>query len=131
MPNWRAVRRPQAPATLKSRFWRQVPLSGEESPTEYLCQSTKYEVCFAIALWPPAAPEAHRPERWLFRQTAQIIVARPLGQELSVRHGRGLRLRGARGHDLLHHRDEPLLLGLAETFQRLMMRRTRRRLDLP
>ena len=35
MPNWRAVRRLQASATPKSRFGRQVPLSGEESPPQY------------------------------------------------------------------------------------------------
>jgi hypothetical protein len=49
----------------------------------------------------------------------------------SVRYCCGFCLCGARGHDLLHHRDEPLLLSLAETFQRLVMRCTRRGLDLP
>ena len=34
MPNWRAVRRLQAPSALKSRVWRQVPLSGEELPSQ-------------------------------------------------------------------------------------------------
>jgi hypothetical protein len=37
----------------------------------------KCEVYFAIALEPRAFPQTHRPERWLFRQIAQIIVARP------------------------------------------------------
>jgi hypothetical protein len=38
----------------------------------------KCEVYFAIALEPWAIPETHRPERWLFRQIAQIIVAGPI-----------------------------------------------------
>jgi hypothetical protein len=41
MPNWRAVRRVQAPSTLKSRISRQVPLSGEELPPQYPCHSCK------------------------------------------------------------------------------------------
>ena len=80
MPNWRAVRRLQAPATLKSRFGRQVPLSGEESPQWHPCHSCKNaKYASQLPLAPRAASNAHRPERRLFRQIAQIIVARPLG----------------------------------------------------
>ena len=58
--------------------------------------------------------------------------SRPPGRRgPSVRYCCGFFLCGACGHDLLHHRDEPLLLSLAKTFQRLMMRCTRRGLDLP
>ena len=91
----------------------------------------KCEVCFAITVQPRPASEAPWPGRRLFRQIAQNIVARPPVPGRSAWHGCGFRLRGARGHDLLHHRDKPLLLGLAETFQRLMMRCTCRGLDLP
>ena len=80
MPNWRAVRRLLAPVTLKSRFGRQVPLSGEESPPQYPCHSCKNaKYASQLHLSPRAALYRHRPERRLFRQIAQIIVARPLG----------------------------------------------------
>jgi hypothetical protein len=57
MPNWRAVRRLLAPATLKSRFGRQVPLSGEESPPQYPCHSCKNaKYASQLHLWLRAAP---------------------------------------------------------------------------
>jgi hypothetical protein len=83
-------------------------------------------VCFAITTWAAGCIESSSVlGGGFFRQPAQIIIARLVRPVPSARRGRRIRLAGARGHDFLHHHDKSLLLGLPETFQRLMMRRAR------
>jgi hypothetical protein len=77
----RADRRiPDRPAS-KSRFLRQVPLSGEELRLRRRChtyKNTKYTSQLLSGRGPRPKPAG--PKRWLFRQIAQIIVAhRPCG----------------------------------------------------
>src|SRR6202012_3614047 len=58
-------------------------------------------------------------KRRLFRQTASIMVVAIPAVIPSIRNRRGVHLPRTRGDDFLHHRDETLLLGATQAFERL------------